>query len=160
MLPGGAGISAGTGTGAGAGAGAGFVAVKGGGAAEEDALEGLGRIGDLGPGPLLKDEFGVCEWEESRRSPLREFLPLRPPRPPSKLLSCCPKAVSEGRWGDGLEEPASLGPRSFLLRFGGIIKGGIEKVGSFIEVRRAAGGRRLGAINERFDGFESSFAPG
>ena len=81
----------------------------------------------------------MCEWEESRRSPLREFLLFWPPRPPSKLLSCCPKAVSEGRWGDGLEEPASLGPRSFLLRFGGIIKGGIEKVGSFIEVRRAAG---------------------
>jgi hypothetical protein len=124
------------------------VAAKGGGG-PEDALGVLGSGGDLRSGPL-KDEFGFgawdWDWEGSRRSPLR-FLP-RPLRPPSKLRSCCPSDVSEGRWGDGLDEPASPGPRSFLLRFGGIVKSGIAGVGSFIEVRHAAGRRRLGAIDE------------
>jgi hypothetical protein len=114
----------------GAGVGASVVARLGS-AAEEDELEGRASGGDIGPG-ALKDEFGPYDWEESRRSPLRGFLPPRPPRPPSKLLSCCPRDVSAGRWGEGLEGPESLGPRSFLLRFGGIIKAGIAEVASSI----------------------------
>jgi hypothetical protein len=137
------GAAGGAGAGVDAGAGVGTVgAVEAGGAAEEDELEGLGIGGDLGSGPL-KDEFGPWGCEESRRSPLRGFLPPRPLRPPSKLLSCCPKAVSEGRWGDGLEGPASLGPRSFLLRFGGIVESIHRNPGHLLRVRRDAGGRLL-----------------
>jgi hypothetical protein len=117
------------------------VTVGGGRAAEDDELGGLGSGGDLGPG-ALEGVFGGCDWEESRRSPLREFLPPRLLRPPSKLRSCCPNVVSEGRCGEGREVPTSLGPRSFLLRFGGIVKGKIAEVGSFIELRRVAGSRR------------------
>jgi hypothetical protein len=119
------------GTGAGAGAGAGAEVIATGGGAKDDELEGRGSGGDRGSGPE-NDEFGLEGCEESRRSPLRPFLPPRAPRPPSKLRSCWPRAVSAGRWGDGREGPESPGPRSFLFRFGGIIKDGIAEVGSFI----------------------------
>lgn len=96
-------------------------ATTGGAAEADEELCGRGSGGDRGSW-LLNDVFGPCDCKESRRSPLREFRPPRLLRPPSKLRSCWPNDVSDGRCGDGREELASLGPRSFLFRFGGIVK--------------------------------------